>query len=115
MFNTLSTSIILRRREFAVLTSIGMGGHAFRRMIARECASYAVRGLGIGLVIAAGVSYLLYLSMDVSFSGVGFAMPPLWVAVAVTAVLVVLVLSVVYALRRCRAAHVVEALRDDAL
>ncbi len=47
-FNTLTNSIILRRREFAMLKSIGMGQRAFWRMIALECFSYAWRGLAIG-------------------------------------------------------------------
>ena len=115
VFNTLSTSIILRKSEFAVLKSIGMGDRTFRRMIARECASYAVRGLGAGLVIAAFVSFLLYRAMEVSFTGVAFALPAAWVAAAVGGVLAVLGLSVVYALMRCRAASVVEALREDAI
>ena len=115
VFNTLSTSIILRRREFAVLKSIGMGERAFRRMIVRECASYAVRGLAAGIVLAVLASVGMYVSMEIGFSGVGFALPPLWVGIAVGSVLVVLTISVVYALRRCRAAHVVEALREDAI
>ncbi len=41
VFNTLTSSIILRRREFATLKSMGMEDRAFWRMIALECASYA--------------------------------------------------------------------------
>ena len=115
VFNTLSSSIILRRREFAVLQSAGMGPAAFRRMIAFECGSYAWRGLAIGLVLATGVAYLLWQSMQYSFYGMEFTLPWTWVAGAVAVVLGVLLLSVVYALRKSRADSIVEALREDGL
>ena len=115
VFNTLSSSIILRRREFAVLQSAGMGPAAFRRMIAFECGSYAWRGLAIGLVLATGVAYLLWQSMRYSFYGMDFTLPWAWVAGAVAVVLGVLLVSVVYALRKSRADSIVEALREDGL
>ena len=46
VFNTLVNSLVLRRREFAVLKSVGMGNKAFNRMIAWECVRYGIRGLG---------------------------------------------------------------------
>ena len=115
VFNTLSSSIILRRREFAVLQSAGMGPAAFRRMIAFECGSYAWRGLAIGLVLATGVAYLLWGAMSHSFYGMEFTLPWAWVAGAVAVVLGVLLVSVVYALRKSRADSIVEALREDGL
>ena len=115
VFNTLSSSIILRRREFAVLQSAGMGPAAFRRMIAFECGSYAWRGLAIGLVLATGVAYLLWRTMQQSFYGMDFTLPWAWVAGAIAVVLGVLLVSVVYALRKSRADSIVEALREDGL
>lgn len=115
VFNTLTTSLILRRREFAVLKSIGMGDAAFRRMIAYECASYALRGFAGGFVLALIVHALLYRTMIDAFTTFSFALPWLQVGTAAGIVLIVILVSVVYALHRCRAASVVEALRDDAI
>ena len=66
VFNTLANALILRQREFAMLKSVGMGNRAFRRMIAYECASYAVRGFLIGSALALFVSWGLYQSMMLS-------------------------------------------------
>ncbi|WP_290995969.1 ABC transporter permease [Gordonibacter sp.] len=115
VFNTLANSIILRTREFAVLRSTGMGNRAFARMLAYECASYAVRGLVIGLVIAIAVAYALYLATTQSFMGLAFTLPWPYLGAAVAVVLVVLALSVAYALHRARAGSIVEALRTDAI
>lgn len=115
VFNTLTNSIILRTREFAMLRSIGMGDAAFRRMMLYECASYALRGLVFGLALALGVSCLMWRSMSGSFAGLVLAMPLPYVLAAVAGTAVVLLASAIYALRRSNAQNVVEALRTDAL
>ena len=115
VFNTLTNSIILRMREFAVLKSVGMGDRAFARMLVCECASYALRGLVIGLVLAIAVAWLLYQALGIAFEGVGFSLPWTYIGTAVALVLVVLAISVAFALRKSHAANVVEALRADAV
>ncbi len=115
VFNTLTNSIILRTREFAMLRSIGMGDAAFRRMMLYECASYALRGLVFGLALALGVSWLMRRSMSGSFAGLALAMPLPYVLAAVAGTAVVLLVSAIYALRRSNAQNVVEALRTDTL
>lgn len=115
VFNTLANSIILRTREFAVLRSTGMGNRAFARMLAYECASYAVRGLVIGLAVAIAVAYALYMATTQAFAGLAFTLPWLYIGAAVAVVLAVLALSVAYALHRARAGSIVEALRTDAI
>ena len=114
VFNTLSTSIILRTREFAVLQSVGLGPRGFRRMLVAECASYALRGLGIGLVFSVGVVVLFWAALR-SAVGVSFELPWGYVAGAIAGVVAVLGLSVAYALRRSHALSIVEALRADAI
>lgn len=113
VFNTLANALILRRREFAMLKSIGMGNRAFRRMIAYECASYALRGFVIGFVLAVFASFGLYQSMALSYSTYEFQLPWLQIGISAAIVLVVILVSVAYALARTRAASVVEALRAE--
>ena len=115
VFNTLSNSIILRRREFAMLKSIGMGNRAFWRMIALECLSYAWRGLALGLALGAVVTFLIYQAMMMSFEGLNFAVSAGWVLAAVGIVLLVLALSTIYALRKSNTGSIVQTLRDDAI
>ncbi|MEG0757146.1 MAG: ABC transporter permease, partial [Raoultibacter sp.] len=113
VFNTLTNSIILRTKEFAMLKSAGMGDRAFARMLLYECASYAFRGLAIGLVVATVVTYLFYRAINLSFAGIAFNLPWAHVGVAVMIVLIILALSVVFALRKSHASSVVDALRAD--
>lgn len=114
VFNTLTSSIILRRREFATLKSMGMEDRAFWKMIALECASFAWRGLAIGLALGAGVTFLIYQAMRLSFEGLAFSIPLGWTTAAVCLVAGVLALSTRYALRRSRMGSIVTVLREDA-
>lgn len=115
VFNTVTNSLILRRREFAVMRSVGMGNTQFRRMIACECLGYGIRGLVPGLIISAGVAWLLHSAMTLSMEGFDFVLPWGHMGIAVCLVVLAMGVSVAYGLRRCRMDSVVEALREDAV
>lgn len=115
VFNTLTNSIILRRREFAMLKSIGMGQRAFWRMIALECFSYAWRGLAIGLALGAVITFFIYQAMMMSFEGLSFVVPFGWVTAAIGVVIAVLAVSTAYALRKSSSGSIVQTLREDAI
>lgn len=112
-FNTLSNSVVLRAREFAVLQSVGMGPSAFKRMIVCECVSYAVRGLAVGVVLSTLVNVGIWLSFGLSFEGIGLMVPWAYVAAAAAGMAAVLAMSVVYVLHRSGATSVVDAMRAD--
>ena len=113
VFNTISSGLALRTREFAVLRSVGLGQGGFRRMIALECADHAVRGLAYGLVLALLVDYGLYRMMSLSFEGFGVALPWGHIALSVALVVAVLAASTVYALRKSHAMNLVDSLRAE--
>ena len=115
VFNTLVNSLMLRRREFAVLKSVGMDNRAFNRMIAWECVRFGVRGLAGGLVVSVAVAFLLFNALRTSISGLEFALPWEHVGMAVLTVALVTAASTAYGLRRSRAHNVGEALRTDVL
>lgn len=110
VFNTISSGLALRTREFAVLRSVGLGQGGFRRMIALECADHAVRGLAYGLALALLVDYGLYQVMGISFEGFGIALPWGHIALSVALIVAVLAASTVYALRKSHAMNLVDSL-----
>ena len=115
VFNTLTNSLILRRHEFAVLRSIGMGARSFRRMIAYECASYALRGLVLGIVLAGAVDLAIAAAMSSSFTTFTPVVPWANLLAAAALVIVVILISVAYALQVNRASSIVDALREEAI
>ena len=60
IFNTITTNMSLRRREFATLKSIGMTNDEFNRMIRLETIFYCGKSLLIGLPIGILFTYIIY-------------------------------------------------------
>mgnify|MGYP005806747829 CR=1 FL=1 len=60
VFNTISTNLMLRRKEFAMLRSVGMQKGGFRRMMCYECLIYGLRSILYGVILSLLVSFLIY-------------------------------------------------------
>src|SRR5699024_1813688 len=52
VFNTVSTAFLLRRREFAVLSSVGMTPKEMNRMLSFECLLYGLKALLYGIPVS---------------------------------------------------------------
>lgn len=115
VFNTVTNGLILRRREFAVMRSMGLANRQFRRMIASECATWCLRGLIPGSLLSLAVAYLLYQQVAGSLSGLAFFLPWSYVALAAALTVCTILASVAYGMHRCKAANLVEALRTDSV
>lgn len=115
VFNTVTNSLILRRREFAVMKSVGLSNRQFRAMVAEECAAWCIRGLVPGVLLSLLVSFLLWQVISGSMTGLAFTLPWSYVALAAAMTVAAVGASVAYGMHRCRADNVVEALRADAV
>ncbi len=113
VFNTMTNGLILRKREFAVMESIGMGARQFRSMIGCECIGYGLRGLIPGIIVSFGVSYLLYMALGISMRGLPYTPPWMYLVLGCGLVIVVMAASVLYGLHRCRKGNIVDALRME--
>ena len=115
VFNTVTNSLILRRREFAVMKSVGLSNRQFRAMVAEECVAWCICGLVPGVLLSLFVSFLLWQVISGSMTGLPFTLPWSYVALAAAMTIVAVGASVAYGMHRCRADNVVEALRADAV
>ena len=114
VFNTISTSIALRRQEFGMLRSVGLTQGAFARMMDYECLIYGLRALLWGLPVSALVTYAIYRTMAKTIS-TGFYIPWYSVAIAVGSVFVVVFATMLYATRRIRRENPIDALKQENL
>lgn len=114
VFNTISTNIALRRREFAMLRSVGMTEKGLNKMMNYECILYGIKGLSYGLVAAVGVTYLIYLAINNGLE-IAFYIPWYSIAIAVGSVFAVVFSTMLYAMRKIKKEDPIEALKDENL
>lgn len=112
VFNTVSTNIALRRKDFGVLRSVGMKTKETRRMLMFECIQYGGKALMIGLPLGLAASYGVYLITNFD-EGFGFALPWMSVLTAAVAVLTVVFLSMGYAVSVLEKDDPIEAIRRE--
>lgn len=113
VFNTISTNIKLRRREFAMLRSVGMSDRDFNKMMRFECALYGVRTMLWGLPLSGILTYLIYQGMVAGGDNVNFVSPLGSMAISVLGVLVIVFITMLYALSKIKKENIIDALRDD--
>ncbi|MDR1069912.1 MAG: ABC transporter permease [Gracilibacteraceae bacterium] len=112
VFNTVSTGIKLRRRELAMLRSVGMSSRGFARMMSFECLFYGLKALLYGLPASAGITYLIYRAV-LGGVDVPFTLPWRGIAVSAGGVFLIVFVTMIYAVRGIKNANVIEALRDE--
>ena len=112
VFNTISTNIALRRREFGMLRSVGMQTGELYRMIGLECLSYGGRALLLGLPLGLVIDYGIRL-IAANVSSDGYAFPFGTVAIAVTGVLAIVFATMFYAVAKLRKDDAMEAIRME--
>lgn len=113
VFNTISTNIRLRRRELAMLRSIGMSDRDFRKMMSFECILYGARTLFLGLPMAGVLSWLIYRWMVWGGAEIDFMFPWDSMGISVLGVFLAVFVTMLYAVGRIRKENIIDALRDD--
>ena len=114
VFNTISTNILLRRREFAMLRSIGLGGKGFRKMMNYECIIYGLKGLAWGLPAAFGMTWVIWRITNAAFDR-GFYIPWTSIVIAVGSVFLVVFVTMLYATDKLKKDNPIDALKNENL
>ena len=113
VFNTISTNIKLRRREFAMLRSVGMSDRDFNKMMRFECSLYGVRTMLWGLPLAGILSFLIYVGMNAGGGEMKFVFPWGSMGASILGVFLVVFITMVYAAGKIRKENIIDALRDE--
>lgn len=114
IFNTISTNLSLRRRDFAMLKTVGMSPKEVVRMLQYECVLYGTRALLYGLPLAV----LFSVAIDqIIGAGVklGFRMPWFALIVAAIGVFVVVAISMAYAVYKLQLQPMLDTLKNENL
>ena len=114
VFNTISTNIKLRRRELAMLRSVGMADRDFDRMMRFECALYGLRTLLFGLPLSLLVSWLIYFGLTFKETeAFPFQFPWASPGISMVGVFIVIFITMLYATSKIRKENIIDSLRDE--
>ncbi|MCP3774917.1 ABC transporter permease [Paenibacillus sp. MZ04-78.2] len=114
ILNTISTSVALRKREFAMLRSVGMTPKSFNKMMNYESIFYGIKALTYGLPVSVVIMALIYRAFMHSFS-YGFIVPWTSMLYVIVAVFVIVSLSMYYASMKVKKANIIDALKQENL
>lgn len=114
VFNTISTNIMLRRREFAMLKSVGFTNGGFNKMMNLECVIYGLKSILWGLPASVVVTYIIYKITDMSYEA-KFYIPWYSIAVSVGSVFVVVFATMFYATHKIKGDNPIDALKNENL
>ena len=112
IFNTITTNMNLRKKEFAMLKSIGMTKKEFNRMIRLESIFYGVKSLVIGIPIGLVLSYGMYNVFKNSME-IEYVLPYKSIVVAVIFVAVVIGIIMRYSMSKINKQNIIETIRND--
>ena len=112
IFNTITTNMNLRKKEFALLKSIGMTKKEFNRMIRLESIFYGVKSLIIGIPIGIALSYGMYKVFKNSME-MEYVLPYKAIAVAVIFVAVIIGIIMKYSMSKINKQNIIETIRND--
>ena len=112
IFNTITSNMNLRSKEFANLKSIGMTKKEFNRMIRLESIFYGLKSIIIGLPLGILGSYLLYLAFREGIL-MEYTFPVMPTVVAVVVVFLLIGGIMKYSLNKINKQNIIETIRND--
>ena len=107
--NSISTGVILRRKEFAMLKSVGTTPKGFRKMIYLESAFYGIKALLLGIPVSIFLSYLLL--KVTGETGMAFIIDVKLYLIVIVTVFLIIGISMFYAMRKIKDDSIVETLK----
>lgn len=111
VFNTISTNIKMRRRELAMLRSVGISERNFQKMMNFECALYGFQALLVGLPISIFISWLIY--KGINEESIDFMLPWGSIGISIISVLLIVFMTMLYAIQEVKKENIIDALRDE--
>lgn len=114
VFNTINSNIESRRREFAMLKSIGMTKEQFDHMVVSEALFYSFYSLLYGILIGVILSYGIHLMFSkVIDLGYVFPLKPIFISVIFVFLIVLVIMR--YSLKLTDRYNIIETIRKETI
>lgn len=112
IFNTLTSNIELRQKEFAMLKSIGMTKKEFNRMVNLETIFYSVKALLYGIILGLIASFAIYKAFANSLD-YGFIWPIQALIISVVFVFIIVFIIMRFAIGKINKQNIIETIRKE--
>lgn len=109
--STLSTNVLMRQSEFAVLQSVGMTPEGLRKMLALESIFCSLRALALGVPLGILLTYVVNLPIRAMFP-VPYHFPLLPILLCAAGVLVLTLAITALAAHRLRSRNIIDRIRS---
>lgn len=113
IFNTIITSMNLRRREFAILKCIGMTKKEFNKMIRLESVMYGMKSLIIGIPLGLILSVIIHKALMKGEFDIAFTPPYLAIILVIVFVFGLIILIMKYSLSKINKQNIIETIRNE--
>ena len=114
VFNTISTNVALRRRDFGILRSIGFRESDMMQMMRFECINYGLRALVWSIPLSLPISYLIW-RMEFSMRTSDYQVPWLALLIGSVSIFTVVFAAMFYSVSKIRKDNPIEAIRMESL
>lgn len=112
IFNTITTSMELRQREFMHLKSIGMTKKEFNKMIRLETIFLGGKSLIIGIILGLILSYIIYLGFSLNVE-LNYIFPIEAIIISIIAVSILIGGIMKYSLNKINKLNIIETIRNE--
>lgn len=113
IFNTISTNMQLRSKEFASLKSIGMTKKEFNRMIRLESLMYGIKSLIIGIPLGVLGVFAIFSAFSKGSVPISFVFPWKAILISIAVVFIVVWLIMKYSISKVNKQNIIETIRND--
>ena len=112
IFNTLTSNMELRQKEFAMLKSVGMTKKEFNRMINLETLFYSSKSLFYGIILGIGGSYALHLGFSQKVE-TPYHLPITGIMISIVFVFIIVYIIMRYSISKINKQNTIETIRKE--
>ncbi|MBP3635654.1 MAG: ABC transporter permease [Bacilli bacterium] len=112
IFNTITSNMELRQKEFAMLKSIGMTKKEFNRMINLETIFYSSKSLIYGIILGLLGTFALYKAFSVKID-MGMYIPIVPIIISGIAVFILVFIIMKYSMSKIDKQNTIETIRNE--
>ena len=111
IINTISSGIASRKKEFAMMKSVGITPKGFNKMIMLESAFYGIKAVIFGLPISALISFGMHKVLNNSTAT--FSIDYLLYLIVALVVFAIIGMTMIYSFKKVQQNNIIETLKDD--